>query len=106
MAARSRRSSGSGLRTRLEDAAAYALDEKGTTVISSGSGSTSLTRREQQVAELVAEGLTNGVIAGKLVISERTVQGHVEHIHSELGFTSRTQIAAWVIEQRQGEPPY
>ena len=92
-----------GLGTRFEDAAAYALDEKGRASISAGPGTTNLTRRELQVAELVAQGLTNKSVADKLVISQRTAQGHVEHILSKLGFTSRTQIAAWIIEQRQGE---
>jgi len=55
-----------------------------------------LTPRERQVAELVATGLTNAEIADKLVISGRTAEGHVENILSKLGFTSRTQIAAWV----------
>ncbi|AII11328.1 hypothetical protein EP51_45760 (plasmid) [Rhodococcus opacus] len=68
-----------------------------------GSGPTSLTRREQQVAELVAEGLVNKSIADRLVISQHTAQGHVEHILSTLGFTSRTQIATWIIEQKQGQ---
>ncbi|MFD6059585.1 ATP-binding protein [Rhodococcus wratislaviensis] len=92
-----------GLEMSFQDAAAYALDEEGRPAASVGPGSTSLTRREQQVAELVAEGLTNKSIAGRLVISHRTAQGHVEHILSKLGFTSRTQIAAWIIEQRQGQ---
>ncbi|MFF0815819.1 ATP-binding protein [Rhodococcus sp. NPDC003318] len=63
-----------------------------------------LTRREQQVAELVAQGLTNKAIAAKLVISQRTAQGHVEHVLAKLGFNSRTQIAAWVVEQAQVGP--
>lgn len=58
-----------------------------------------LTPREQEVAELVAQGLTNKAIAEKLVISQRTVQGHVEHVLAKLGFNSRTQIAAWVVER-------
>ncbi len=57
-----------------------------------------LTPREQEVARLVAQGLTNKAIAARLVISQRTVQGHVEHVLVKLGFKSRTQIAAWVIE--------
>ncbi|MBY8863534.1 protein kinase [Nocardia sp. CA2R105] len=57
-----------------------------------------LTNREQQVADLVAQGLSNKQIAAKLVISQRTAQGHVEHILAKLGFNSRVQIAAWVIE--------
>ncbi|MFF2111597.1 protein kinase domain-containing protein [Rhodococcus koreensis] len=56
-----------------------------------------LTNRERQVADLIAEGLTNQAIADRLVISPRTAQGHVEHILAKLGFTSRTQVAAWVV---------
>ncbi|MFC7449194.1 ATP-binding protein [Rhodococcus daqingensis] len=59
----------------------------------------SLTRRERQVADLVAQGLTNKAIADQLVISPRTAQGHVEHVLAKLGFTSRTQIAAWFVER-------
>lgn len=61
-----------------------------------------LTKRERQVADLVAEGLTNRAIATRLVISQRTAQGHVEHILTKLGFTSRTQIAAWAAEHSGG----
>lgn len=57
-----------------------------------------LTNRERQVADLVAQGLSNKQIAAKLVISQRTAQGHVEHILTKLGFNSRVQIAAWVID--------
>ncbi|CAM5689853.1 LuxR C-terminal-related transcriptional regulator [Streptomyces aurantiogriseus] len=59
-----------------------------------------LTRREAQVAELVAEGLANQQIADRLVISRRTAEGHVERILSKLGFSNRSQIAAWVTAQR------
>jgi non-specific serine/threonine protein kinase len=59
-----------------------------------------LTRRELEVAGLVADGLSNRAIAAKLVISQRTAEGHVEHILTKLGFTSRSQIAAWSAEQR------
>jgi len=55
-----------------------------------------LTRREREVAKLVAEGLTSKEIAQRLFISERTAEGHVEQIRSKLGFRSRSQIAAWV----------
>jgi DNA-binding CsgD family transcriptional regulator len=63
-----------------------------------------LSRREREVADLVAEGLTNREIAERLVISERTAEGHVEQIRNKLGFHSRTQIAAWVAEQRHMAP--
>ncbi|MDD9375946.1 LuxR C-terminal-related transcriptional regulator [Streptomyces sp. ZAF1911] len=54
-----------------------------------------LTAREQQVAELVAQGMSNKQIAAKLVISPRTVEGHVDHVLTKLGFTSRAHVAAW-----------
>lgn len=65
---------------------------------------TSLTRREREVAELVAEGLTNREIGERLFISERTVDGHLEHVREKLGVSSRAQIAAWVIRQTDGAP--
>ena len=48
------------------------------------------------------QGLTNKAIAAKLVIAQRTAQGHVEHVLAKLGFNSRTQIAAWVVERQSG----
>ena len=54
-----------------------------------------LTRREQEVAALVAKGLSNRQIAGSLQRSPRTVEGHVENILAKLGFASRAQIAVW-----------
>ncbi|WP_328946347.1 LuxR C-terminal-related transcriptional regulator [Streptomyces sp. NBC_00250] len=58
-----------------------------------------LTPRERQVAGLVARGLSNRKIAEDLVISPRTVEGHVDHILTKLGFTSRAHIAAWAARQ-------
>lgn len=58
-----------------------------------------LTRREMEVARLVAQGLTSKEIAAGLVISQRTVDSHIEHILAKLGFHSRSQIAVWVGEQ-------
>ncbi|WP_063043850.1 protein kinase domain-containing protein [Nocardia pseudovaccinii] len=63
-----------------------------------------LTKREREVAELIAEGLTNRQIAARLVISPRTAQGHVEHLLTKLGFTSRAQIAAWVAASQNNVP--
>ena len=60
-----------------------------------------LTTREREVAALVAAGLSNKEIAEKLVISERTAEGHVEHILGKLQFRSRSQIASW---QAGGDP--
>jgi DNA-binding CsgD family transcriptional regulator/tetratricopeptide (TPR) repeat protein len=58
-----------------------------------------LTRREQEVAQLVARGLSSREIASTLSITERTAENHVEHILSKLGFRSRVQIATWVVER-------
>ena len=59
-----------------------------------------LTKRELEVADLVADGLSNPDIAARLFISVRTAQGHVENILRKLGFNSRSRIAAWVTERR------
>jgi DNA-binding NarL/FixJ family response regulator len=58
-----------------------------------------LTRREREVAVLIAQGKSNRAIAELLVLGERTVDGHVSNILGKLGFTSRAQIAAWVVEK-------
>ena len=58
-----------------------------------------LTRRERQIAELVHQGRSNQEIADTLVISRRTAESHVQNILTKLGFTSRTQLAAWIGEQ-------
>jgi len=58
-----------------------------------------LTPREREVAVLVARGASNRGIAARLFISERTAQTHVQHILDKLGFTSRTQIAAWTVQR-------
>ncbi|MEO3791139.1 LuxR C-terminal-related transcriptional regulator [Nonomuraea sp. B10E15] len=60
-----------------------------------------LTRREMEIARLVAQGMSNKEIAATLVIAQRTAEGHVEHILTKLGFTSRTQIAIWVTDQER-----
>jgi len=59
-----------------------------------------LTAREEEVAGLVSRGLTNRAIAAALVVSERTAQNHVQHILTKLGFSARSQIAAWVVSRR------
>jgi predicted ATPase/DNA-binding CsgD family transcriptional regulator len=59
-----------------------------------------LTAREAEVAGLLGEGLSNQEIADRLVISVRTAQGHVENILRKLGFSSRTQVAAWIAGRR------
>jgi pimeloyl-ACP methyl ester carboxylesterase/DNA-binding CsgD family transcriptional regulator len=55
-----------------------------------------LSRREREVAQLVARGLSNREIAGRLYLSERTIDNHVHHILDKLGFDSRVQVATWL----------
>ena len=59
-----------------------------------------LTSREWEIAGLVAEGLSNREIAGRLVISKRTVDAHIEHIYGKLGVSSRVQLASWLRSTR------
>jgi predicted ATPase/DNA-binding CsgD family transcriptional regulator len=91
-----------------EQLVAVALEEKQPVVQRAASrpSPAALTPREGEIAALVARGLSNKDIASKLVISQRTAETHVEHILTKLGFTSRAQIAAWVVEDeaRMGLP--
>ncbi|HLI55536.1 MAG TPA: response regulator transcription factor [Actinomycetota bacterium] len=65
-----------------------------------------LTRREQAVLALVAEGLSNRDIAHSLSISERTARIHVSNMLIKLGLPSRTQAALWAVREGVlGGPP-
>ena len=62
----------------------------------------SLTAREWEVAELISRGMSNREIAGALVLSARTVEGHVQRILNKLGFRSRVEIGVWAKEHGAG----
>jgi DNA-binding CsgD family transcriptional regulator len=64
-----------------------------------------LTRREREVALLVAQGRSNREIADQLFVGERTVETHVGNILGKLDFASRAQIAAWVVESGLNQQP-
>jgi predicted ATPase/DNA-binding NarL/FixJ family response regulator len=92
-----------GLELPTEDAFAYALQHSPAPAVPTAPaptapqpGTAPLTRRELQVARLLAGGRTNKQIAAQLVIAQRTAEGHVERILTKLGFTSRAEVAAWV----------
>ncbi|WP_460072930.1 ATP-binding protein [Streptomyces sp. YKOK-I1] len=79
---------------RPDEAIAYALRTRSTPAATAPAPHP-LTRREREVAALVAEGMTNQQIASALGRSPRTVHGHVENILAKLGFGSRARIASW-----------
>ena len=62
-------------------------------------GPAELSRREREVAALVGQGLTDKEIAGRLFLSPRTVEGHLQSIRNKLGFDNRAQVAAWVARE-------
>jgi DNA-binding CsgD family transcriptional regulator len=63
-----------------------------------------LTARQQEVAGLLTEGLTNEQIARRLVITPGTVANHVEHILRRLRLGSRVQVATWAARYGLGAP--
>jgi non-specific serine/threonine protein kinase len=92
-----------GERLSLATATAFCLGESARPAkrpVPARTGHGGLTRRELEIAALVAQGMTNQEIARSLVISPRTAEGHVQHILDKLGFGSRSKIAAWVADPR------
>jgi predicted ATPase/DNA-binding CsgD family transcriptional regulator len=80
-----------GARMTLDELMAEALAEP---------GDDPLSPREREVAELVAQGLSNVEIASTLVISKRTVESHVDHIKRKLGYRTRNEVMAWAMRER------
>ena len=64
-----------------------------------------LTAREREVARLVAQGKSNRAIADELVVGVSTVEAHITHIFTKLGFSSRAQIAAWAVDKGLAQVP-
>ena len=79
-----------------------AVDAHGDDSAHAGAAVPRLTRREVEVAECLARGLSNREIAGALCISERTAERHVENILAKLDLHSRTQVAVWMAGQGSG----
>jgi DNA-binding NarL/FixJ family response regulator len=70
-----------------------------------GSAPDALTAREQEVLELVRQGLANKQIARRLGISERTVKAHLTSVFSAIGVADRTAAALWAQRRRDPEAP-
>lgn len=82
--------------------AAKLLRELGAHPGAAGQAQTPLTRREVEIAELIAAGLTNREIADRLVISTKTVEHHVSHILDKLDLKGRAEIAAYAVRGSLG----
>jgi non-specific serine/threonine protein kinase len=97
---RARKSLGPAAGRLLAEGRKMTLEEARTCALSTGADPLRpLTRRQQEVARLVAEGQSNRDIAATLVVSERTAEYHVQQILNTLGFGSRAQIAAWYAQR-------
>jgi predicted ATPase/DNA-binding CsgD family transcriptional regulator len=95
-----------GGRLNPEEAGAYALSPlEQPPPRAGGASGTTLSGRENQVAELVAGGLTNDEIAGRLRLSRRTVEAHLDHIRTKLGVRSRVDVATWVAAKSSPQAP-
>jgi predicted ATPase/DNA-binding CsgD family transcriptional regulator len=88
-----------GAGAELDQAVAYALRDVEWALPERTAGQAEgMSRRELQVALLVAQGLADKEIAARLGISVRTAEHHVGQLRRKLGCSSRTQIATWVVE--------
>jgi predicted ATPase/DNA-binding SARP family transcriptional activator/DNA-binding CsgD family transcriptional regulator len=88
----------------FEEAVEFALAEEPASTPPGDELSSVLTRREREVAALIARGLTNRKIARELTLSERTVDTHVRNILKKLGVGSREQVASRLAEQQPLAP--
>jgi predicted ATPase/DNA-binding CsgD family transcriptional regulator len=91
---------GMAIGANLDEAVDHLLKLSTTIAQACEAGPITLTGRELEVAELVAAGAANKEIAARLVISTRTAEKHLANITKKLGFTSRAQLAAWVVDRR------
>lgn len=60
-----------------------------------------LSKREQQVALLVAQGLSNKLIAHQLCITERTIKAHLTAVYAKLNIANRVQLAIFMMQEQK-----
>jgi DNA-binding CsgD family transcriptional regulator len=82
------------------DAALQACEGAATPALATAAEATPLTPREREIASLAATGLSNRAIAGRLVVSVRTVEHHLEHAYQKLGVNHRKELAALLAPPR------
>jgi DNA-binding NarL/FixJ family response regulator len=88
-----------------EEAVTYALSsadasqttEKIAAANADEGGPSRLSPREREVAALIGRGRTSREIAAELIVSEKTVDAHADHIRQKLGLRSRAEIAVWAV---------
>ena len=78
------------------------------TPAAAATGGHPLSRREIEVAVLIAQGLTSKEVGRKLFIERGTVDTHVQHIYNKLQIESRPQLAVWLVDHgllERSSPP-
>ena len=65
-----------------------------------------LSSREKEIIALVAQGLKNKEIAGKLYVAEQTVKNHLHKIFDKLGVSARIELALYALEGKGGPSPH
>jgi ATP/maltotriose-dependent transcriptional regulator MalT len=68
------------------------------------SGVASLTKREREISELIADRMTNKEIAAHLFLSEKTIESHIRNVFNKLGASSRVEVARAIDKERRERP--
>ena len=96
-----------GLRMTVDDALAFAVGDRlplpATLAVKNETG-IRLTKRELEIARLIANEMTSRDIAARLFISERTVEAHVTNMLNKLGLNSRVELSHWLASVGGTEP--